>query len=55
VVDRNVRFANADYDAALRMRLDTGLLPKPFQLSALTARDLHLESPWKRFIVRPPI
>jgi hypothetical protein len=29
-------------------------LPKPFQLSALTGRDLHLESPWKRFIVRPP-
>ena len=55
VVDRNLRFANADYDAALRMRLDTALLPKPFQLSALTARDLHLESPWKRFIVRPPI
>jgi len=55
VVDRNVRFASADYDAALRMRLDTALLPKPFQLSALTARDLHLESPWKRFIVRPPI
>lgn len=55
VVDRNLRFANADYDAALRMRLDTALLPKPFQLSALTGRDLHLESPWKRFIVRPPI
>jgi len=30
------------------------LLPKPFQLSALTGRDLQLESPWKRFIVRPP-
>ena len=55
VVDRRLRFASADYDAALRMRLDTALLPKPFQLSALTARDLHLESPWKRFIVRPPI
>ena len=34
------------------MRLDTALLPKPFQLSALTGRELHLESPWKRFIVR---
>ena len=54
VVDRSVGLSNADYDAALRMRLDTALLPKPFQLSALTARDLHLESPWKRFIVRPP-
>ena len=54
VVDRSVRFADADYDAAVRMRLDTALLPKPFQLSALTGRDLQLESPWKRFIVRGP-
>jgi hypothetical protein len=54
VVDRTVRFADADYEAAVRMRLDTTLLPKPFQLSALTSRDLHLESPWKRFIVRAP-
>jgi hypothetical protein len=49
-----VRFADADYEAAVRMRLDTALLPKPFQLSALTGRDLQLESPWKRFIVRSP-
>jgi hypothetical protein len=54
VVDRSISLANAEYDAAVRMRLDTTLLPKPFQLSALTGRDLHLESPWKRFIVRPP-
>jgi hypothetical protein len=54
VVERTVRFAAADYDAAVRMRLDTALLPKPFQLSALTGRELQLESPWKRFIVRPP-
>jgi hypothetical protein len=54
VVDRTVSLSNADYDAAVRMRLDTTLLPKPFQLSALTGRDLQLESPWKRFIVRPP-
>lgn len=54
VVDRKVRLSDADYEAAVRMRLDTALLPKPFQLSALTGRDLHLESPWKRFIVRAP-
>ena len=54
VVDRTVGFAAADYEAAVRMRLDTTLLPKPFQLSALTSRDLHLESPWKRFTVRSP-
>lgn len=54
VVDRTVTFADADYEAALRMRLDTTLLPKPFQLSALTSRELHLESPWKRFVVHSP-
>jgi hypothetical protein len=54
VVDRTVSFSKADYEAAVRMRLDTTLLPKPFQLSALTSRDFHLESPWKRFTVRSP-
>jgi hypothetical protein len=52
VIERGTRLADADYDAAVRMRLDTALLPKPFQLSALTGRDLQLESSWKRFIVR---
>jgi hypothetical protein len=54
VVDRTVAFSDADYDAAVRLKLDTALLPKPFQLSALTSRDLHLEIPWKRFTVRSP-
>lgn len=54
VVERTVSFADADYDAAVRMRLDTTLLPKPFQLSALTSRELHLESPWQRFVVHSP-
>jgi hypothetical protein len=55
VVDRTARLADADYEAGVRMRLDITLLPKPFQLSALTGRDLQLESPWKRFIVRAPL
>jgi len=54
VVDRTVTFADADYEAAVRMRFDTTLLPKPFQLSALTSRELQLESPWRRFTVRSP-
>jgi hypothetical protein len=54
VVDRGTVLADANYDAAVRMRLDVTLLPKPFQLSALTSRDLNLESPWKRFTFRPP-
>ena len=54
VVDRTVGFSDTDYDAALRMRLDTNLLPKPFQLSALTSRELQVESAWKRFTLRSP-
>ncbi len=54
VVDRSVALADASYEGWVRMRLDTTLLPKPFQLSALTSRELNLESPWKRFSFRPP-
>ena len=54
VVDRGAALTDANYEAAVRMRLDVTLLPKPFQLSALTSRDLNLESPWKRFSFRPP-
>jgi hypothetical protein len=53
VIDRAVALSDANYEAALRMRLDTTLLPKPFQLSALTSRELTLESPWRRFAFRP--
>lgn len=49
VVDRAVPLAEGSYEAAVRMRLDANLLPKPFQLSAITNRELTLESPWKRF------
>ncbi len=54
VVERGTALADAAYEAAVRMRLDVTLLPKPFQLSALTSRDLNLESAWKRFSYRPP-
>jgi hypothetical protein len=54
VVERGASLADAEYEAAVRMRLDTAMLPKPFQLSALTGRDLQLESPWKRFTVQRP-
>ena len=54
VVDRSVALADANYDAAVRMRLDVTLLPRPFQLSTITSRELNLESPWRRFTFRPP-
>ena len=53
VVDRSATLADANYDAAVRMRLDVTLLPKPFQLSAITSRELNLESTWRRFSFRP--
>ena len=51
VVERSVPLTGGDYQAAVRMRHDTSMLPKPFQLSALTSRELHLESDWYRFDV----
>jgi hypothetical protein len=54
VVERGAALADAPHEAAVRMRLDVTQLPKPFQLSALTSRELTLESPWRRFSFRPP-
>src|SRR5688572_16465143 len=53
VADRTTTFSDAEYEAAVRIRLDGAMLPRPFQLSALTSRELQLESPWRRFSVRP--
>jgi Domain of unknown function (DUF4390) len=53
IADRTITFSDADYEAAVRLRLDASMLPRPFQLSALTSRELQLESAWKRFTVRP--
>jgi len=54
VVERGVTIAEANHEAAVRMRLDVSLLPKPFQVSAITSRELHLESAWLRFAFRTP-
>lgn len=42
------------YTASVRMRLDTELLPRPFQVSALTSREWSLASDWKRLPFSPP-
>ncbi|MBL8384189.1 MAG: DUF4390 domain-containing protein [Burkholderiales bacterium] len=44
--------AGESYVAAVRLRLDTNQLPKPFQLSAMTSRDWTLDSDWRRFPYR---
>ena len=58
---RNLQVAKAgafakgvDYQAGIRMRLDTAQLPKPFQLDALASRDWSLASDWYRWNVTPP-
>ena len=48
VLERDRISPDASYIAAVRMRLDTTQLPRPFQLSAITDRELTLASAWKR-------
>jgi hypothetical protein len=42
---------DANYSAALRMRLDATQLPKPFQLN--TGRDWNMGSDWFRWVLTP--
>jgi hypothetical protein len=41
------------YAAALRLRLDTTQLPKPFQLNTFGSRDWNLGSDWHRWTLSP--
>jgi hypothetical protein len=41
------------YIAAMRMRLDTSQLPRPFQISAVGSRDWTLSSDWHRWSFAP--
>lgn len=54
VLERSVSLKGSQYEVAVRMRLDTAQLPRPLQVSALTNRELRLESQWKRFLFIPP-
>ena len=53
VVARDALVAGARYDAGVRLRLDGTLLPKPFQVNALTSRDWTLQSEWYRWRFTP--
>ena len=57
VLDPGQISVGADYQAALRMRLDVTQLPKPFQVNALTSREWNLASEWRRwpFKIRAPV
>ncbi|HYA65715.1 MAG TPA: DUF4390 domain-containing protein [Burkholderiaceae bacterium] len=43
-------FTGSSTHGQIRMRLDTSMLPKPFQVSALTDPDWKLESDWSRLL-----
>ncbi len=53
VLEKGASLSDANYQASVRMRLDLSLLPKPFQVNALTSREWHLDSEWRRFGWRP--
>lgn len=53
VTDRDVVRKGVTYAAAVRFRLDTSQLPKPFQLSAMGSREWNLGSDWYRWSVTP--
>lgn len=40
--------AGTEYLAQVRMRLDASMLPKPFQVTAITNRDWNLQAEWTR-------
>ncbi|MDO8350484.1 MAG: DUF4390 domain-containing protein [Gallionella sp.] len=43
----------ANYVAAVRLRLDTRQLPKLMQVNVLTSKDWDLDSGWYRWMMRP--
>lgn len=53
VLDAEQARPGADYQAQLRMRLDVSMLPKPFQVTAITNRDWNLQAEWTRFRFAP--
>jgi hypothetical protein len=53
VAEKGAIRSEGGYQAAIRMRLDTAQLPKPFQLNAVASRDWNLASDWYRWTVHP--
>lgn len=55
VLERGKLKAGEKYDAALRFRLDTSQLPKPFQLNAIASKEWSLSSDWYRWTLTAPV
>lgn len=54
VLEKGKLRAGEKYDAALRFRLDTSQLPKPFQLNVIASREWSLSSDWYRWAIIAP-
>lgn len=48
VLDAGQVDPGTEYRVYVRMRLDTSMLPKPFQVTAITNRDWNLQTEWTR-------
>ncbi|MEN3067141.1 DUF4390 domain-containing protein [Uliginosibacterium sediminicola] len=55
VLERGQLRPGESYEAALRLRLDTAQLPKPFQVASLSGRDLNLSTGWTRWTFINPL
>lgn len=49
LLPRNKLEAGQSYDVSTRFRLDTSLLPKPFQVTAIGSEDWTLDTDWLRW------
>ena len=54
VLEKGKLTVGEKYDAALRFRLDTSQLPKPFQLNVIASKEWSLSSDWYRWTVTAP-
>ena len=53
VIEASAIDPNQTYQAAVRIRLDTNQLAKPFQVNAINSRSWNLQSEWQRFEFSP--
>ena len=55
VIEQSMVNPNQTYVAAIRMKLDTNQLAKPFQVNAINSKAWNLQSEWSRFEFTPKV
>jgi hypothetical protein len=55
VAEPGVLEAGVSHEVALRFRLDTSQLPKPFQVTAIGSSDWNLGTEWARWTFLPGV